>query len=116
MVSHEIRTPLNAVNGATALLLDTKPLTQEQLELLELLDAGANHVVLIVEGALLLLTSRACVSVCSPRALADILLHGALNSGQFPVVTEPLTLTSSVLEPAWSGGVCASCLCCACTG
>jgi signal transduction histidine kinase len=67
MVSHEIRTPLNAVNGATALLLDTKPLTQEQLELLELLDAGANHVVLIVEGALLLL-SRACVStLLTPR-------------------------------------------------
>jgi hypothetical protein len=41
-----------AVAGATALLLDTPPLTQEQLELLQLLDAGAQHVVLIVEGAL----------------------------------------------------------------
>jgi hypothetical protein len=46
------RTPAaQAVAGATALLLDTPPLTQEQLELLQLLDAGANHVVLIVEGA-----------------------------------------------------------------
>ena len=51
MVSHEIRTPLNAVNGATAMLLDTAPLTSEQRELLALLDAGANHVVLIVEDS-----------------------------------------------------------------
>jgi hypothetical protein len=68
MVSHEIRTPLNAVNGATHLLLDTAPLTQEQLELLQLLEAGANHVVLIVEGACLE-KSRACVPA-SERCVA----------------------------------------------
>ena len=79
MVSHEIRTPLNAVQGATTLLQDTSPLTDEQRELLALLDAGSSHVVLIVE---------------------DILLHGALASGNFPVVREPLTLISAVIEPA----------------
>ena len=51
MVSHEIRTPLNAVHGATAMLMETLPLTKEQGELLALLDAGANHVVLIVEDS-----------------------------------------------------------------
>jgi signal transduction histidine kinase len=75
----KIRTPLNAVQGATTLLQDTSPLTDEQRELLALLDAGSAHVVLIVE---------------------DILLHGALNSGKFPVVQERLTLLSSVIEPA----------------
>ena len=79
MVSHEIRTPLNAVSGATALLGDTK-LDEEQRELLTLLEAGTAHVVLIVE---------------------DILLHGALVSGQFPVRREPLALAPAVLDPAW---------------
>jgi signal transduction histidine kinase len=61
------------------LLQETKPLTAEQKELLAMLDAGTSHVVLIVE---------------------DILLHGALLSGNFPVVSEPLTLSAAVLEPA----------------
>ena len=67
------------MQGATTLLQDTSPLTDEQRELLALLDAGSAHVVLIVE---------------------DILLHGALASGNFPVVREPLTLISAVIEPA----------------
>jgi signal transduction histidine kinase len=75
----QIRTPLNAVSGATALLADT-PLNGEQRELVALLEAGTAHVVLIVE---------------------DILLHGALASGAFPVKREPLALRSGVLEPAW---------------
>ena len=44
-----MRTPLNAVQGAATLLLDTAPLTQEQRELLAVLDAGAAHVVVILE-------------------------------------------------------------------
>ena len=39
------------MHGATAMLLETLPLTSEQRELLALLDAGANHVVLIVEDS-----------------------------------------------------------------
>ena len=79
MVSHEIRTPLNAVSGATALLGGTK-LDDEQRELLTLLEAGTAHVVLIVE---------------------DILLHGALVSGNFSVRREPLALEAAVLDPSW---------------
>ena len=79
MVSHEIRTPLNAVQGASTLLQETKPLSSEQKELLALLDAGTAHMVMIVE---------------------DILLHGGLMSGNFPVVLAPLTLVPSVLDPA----------------
>ena len=81
MVSHEIRTPLNAINGAAALLADTGPLSAEQRELLALLDAGSAHVSLIIE---------------------DILLHGALNSGNFTIAREPLHLASAMLEPCWA--------------
>ncbi len=77
MVSHEIRTPLNGVSGAASLLLLTRPLSGEQRELLDLLQAGATQVVLIVE---------------------DILLHGALASGHFPVDLAPMHL-ASVLDP-----------------
>jgi signal transduction histidine kinase len=80
MVSHEIRTPLNAVSGAAALLAHSgAPLRGEQRELLDLLQAGASQVVLIVD---------------------DILLHGALMSGHFPVLQAPLALRGDVLEPA----------------
>ena len=79
MVSHEIRTPLNAVAGATALLAGTA-LDAEQRDLVALLEAGTAHVVLIVE---------------------DILLHGALMSGSFPVRRERLALAANVLDPAW---------------
>jgi signal transduction histidine kinase len=75
----QIRTPLNAVSGATALLAGTR-LDGEQRELVALLEAGTAHVVLIVE---------------------DILLHGALASGTFPVKREPLALAAAVLQPAW---------------
>lgn len=79
MVSHEIRTPLNAVNGATAMLLDTVPLTSEQRELLALLDAGANHVVLIVEDS----ARPACICAhgLSVRALTDARACGACARG-----------------------------------
>lgn len=52
----------------------------EQMELLELLDAGANHVVLIVD---------------------DILNFSAIESGSFPLASEPLDLSRGVVEPAW---------------
>lgn len=80
MVSHEIRTPLNGVSGAAALLALTRPLSGEQRELLDLLQAGATQVVLIVE---------------------DILLHGALASGNFPVHLAPTHLAAAVVEPTW---------------
>jgi signal transduction histidine kinase len=67
------------VSGATALLAGTR-LDGEQRELVALLEAGTAHVVLIVE---------------------DILLHGALASGTFPVKREPLALAAAVLQPAW---------------
>jgi signal transduction histidine kinase len=67
------------VGGATALLAGTT-LDAEQRELVALLEAGTAHVVLIVD---------------------DILLHGALVSGAFPVVREPLSLARGVLEPAF---------------
>jgi signal transduction histidine kinase len=55
----QIRTPLNAVQGATALLQDTAPLSGEQRELLALLEAGANHVVVIVNDSAWRLRARA---------------------------------------------------------
>ena len=80
MVSHEIRTPLNGVSGAAGLLMDTRPLSAEQRELLDLLQAGAEQVVLIVE---------------------DILLTGALASGNFPIKPAAVTLRTAVVEPAF---------------
>lgn len=50
-VSHEIRTPLNAVTGAAALLQHTT-LSDEQRDLLEILEAGASHVCVIVDDIL----------------------------------------------------------------
>jgi signal transduction histidine kinase len=44
----QIRTPLNAMSGAAALLADTSPLNDEQRSLLELLDAGVEHVIVII--------------------------------------------------------------------
>lgn len=79
MISHEVRTPLNALLGAATLLAETE-MTREQIELLELLDAGANHVVLIVD---------------------DILNFGAIESGNFPLANEPLNLVRAVVEPSW---------------
>lgn len=52
MVSHEIRTPLNAMSGAAALLAGTSPLNDEQRSLLELLDAGADNVIAIIDDIL----------------------------------------------------------------
>ena len=80
MVSHEIRTPLNGVSGAAGLLMDTRPLSAEQRELLDLLQAGAEQVVLIVE---------------------DILLTGALASGNFPIKPAAVALRAAVVEPAF---------------
>lgn len=80
MVSHEIRTPLNAMSGAAALLAGTSPLNDEQRSLLELLDAGADNVIAIID---------------------DILQASALSSGNFPVQREPLALRRDVIEPAW---------------
>ena len=76
----QIRTPLNAMSGAVALLAGTSPLSAEQRSLLQLLDAATEHTVLIIE---------------------DILQHGALSSGNFPLSREPLSLSRDVLEPAW---------------
>ena len=42
------RTPANALSGATALLLDT-PLTEDQRDLLKIVDAGSSHLVTIVD-------------------------------------------------------------------
>jgi signal transduction histidine kinase len=67
------------VGGATALLACT-PLNDEQSELVALLEAGTSHVVAIIE---------------------DILMHGTLVSGSFPVAREPLDLARAVLDPAW---------------
>ena len=80
-VSHEIRTPLNSVTGAAALLAGGTNLTREQLELIDLLQAGAAQVTLIVE---------------------DVLQLSALSSGQFPLASEPVMLTTSrgLLEQA----------------
>ena len=54
MVSHEIRTPLNAVSGAVTLLkgCTSLPRSSSILELLEILDSGATHVVEIVDSIL----------------------------------------------------------------
>ena len=49
-MSHEIRTPLNAVSGGVALLAQT-PLTAEQHELLDLVDAGASHTLFIIDDS-----------------------------------------------------------------
>jgi signal transduction histidine kinase len=73
-VSHEIRTPLNSVTGAASLLAGGANLTREQRELIDLLQAGAAQVTLIVE---------------------DVLLFSALSSGQFPLASEPVMLTTS---------------------
>ena len=80
-VSHEIRTPLNSVTGAATLLAGGTNLTREQLELIDLLQAGAAQVTLIVE---------------------DVLQLSALSSGQFPLASEPVMLTTSrgLLEQA----------------
>ena len=80
MVSHEFRTPITAVSGAAALLLNTAPLSGEQRELLDLLQAGADQVVLIVE---------------------DLLLTGALSSGNFPIKPAAVALRGGVVEPAF---------------
>ena len=69
----------NGVSGAAALLAHSAPLSTEQRELLDLLQAGASQVVLIVE---------------------DILQHGALASGNFPLAPAPTHLRGAVLEPA----------------
>ena len=83
------------------LLQDTSPLSQEQRELLSVLDAGAAHVVIIVEDSECMLRVQACLPreglTLTPPA---VLLHGALSSGNFPVVWEPLTLMTSVIVPA----------------
>lgn len=50
-VSHEVRTPLNAVLGSAALLADTA-LSEEQRELVGMLEAGANNVVVIIDDIL----------------------------------------------------------------
>lgn len=50
-VSHEVRTPLNAVLGAAALLSET-PLSEEQRELVGMLEAGANNVVVVIDDIL----------------------------------------------------------------
>ena len=65
MVSHEVRTPLNAVSGATALLAGT-PLSDEQRELVALLEAGTAHVVLIIDDSACACALLACVA--SPDA------------------------------------------------
>jgi hypothetical protein len=80
LVRAQIRTPLNAMSGATALLAGTSPLNEEQRSLLELLDAAADNVETIID---------------------DILQTSALQSGNFPVLREPLLLSRDVLEPAW---------------
>jgi hypothetical protein len=53
------------VQGATALLQDTAPLSGEQRELLALLEAGANHVVVIVNDSA---WRRPACSCCPLRA------------------------------------------------
>ena len=80
-VSHEIRTPLNSVTGASSLLAQSDNLTALQRELIDLLQAGAAQVTLIID---------------------DVLQFAALSSGQFPLACEPVLLTSSrgLLEQA----------------
>ena len=46
-----MRTPVNAITGASALLALTQ-LDEEQKELIQLLDTGANHIVLLARCAL----------------------------------------------------------------
>ena len=53
------------MSGAAALLAGTSPLTDEQRSLLELLDAAAEHTVLIIEV-------RCCASAEATGARADI--------------------------------------------
>ena len=79
MVSHEVRTPLNGVSGAAGLLMDT-PLSAEQRELLDLLQTGAEQVTAIID---------------------DILLTGALASGNFPIKPAAVSLRAAVVEPAF---------------
>ncbi len=50
-MSHEIRTPMNGIHGAT-MLLETTPLSQDQLELLQILKDSSNRMVETVNNLL----------------------------------------------------------------
>lgn len=53
--SHEVRTPLNAVIGAATLLASEQDrLTQEQSNLIDILDSGATQITVIIDDLLLL--------------------------------------------------------------
>ena len=101
-MSHEIRTPLNAVSVGVALLAQT-PLTAEQHELLDLLEAGASHTLFIIDDSA---WDAECLRIMHANALFrppshPVLLHGSLLSGEFVVASEPFHLARAVLEPAW---------------
>ncbi len=51
-VSHEIRTPLNAVIGLSSLLLDTPPLTAEQLSYAQTIRGSADTLLLLIDDLL----------------------------------------------------------------
>lgn len=79
-ISHEIRTPLNAISGAVALLRDTE-MNAEQRELIDMLDAGSSHVILVVE---------------------DVLSMSHVDSEQFAVAPEPCDPMGDIVTPAWN--------------
>ena len=74
-----VRTPLNAVQGAAMLLQDTAPLSQEQRELLSVLDAGAAHVVVIVEDSACMLRAQACLP-CEESDTRDVRLQSCCTA------------------------------------
>lgn len=51
-VSHEVRTPASAILGAVELLQTRGQLTEEQAELLPIIAEGANHILNLVQAAL----------------------------------------------------------------
>lgn len=79
MPRHEVRTPLSVLSAAAGLLSASNP-TPEQQELIELMEAGASHIILIVD---------------------DMLHFGQLESGKLTMVYESVEVVKAVVEPVF---------------
>ena len=106
-MSHEIRTPLNGVMGLTEILLQSKNLTSDQLNILQTIAASGRHLISIVSNVLDLSKLEANrmdqeLKRCDIRATIDEVLDLFLKEASLKSLTLATQIASAVPKYIYS--------------